>query len=396
MLKIVYFFLFALLNVYVIVRTLKWFESCGEVFKSKRFKIPYAIVMGLLGSLPIIAFYLQREGTQRHILYFSSHWFGIFFYIVFYVAMADLVWLVLKLVKKDPKEHFVRSRFIFRGGLVVIALIVATSTYGFINMRDIKTKNYAVTIDKSTSGRDGLKIALVADQHLGYTIGVRDMQKMVEKINEANPDVVCFSGDIFNNNFDALDDAQGILEAFTSIKSTYGVYSCWGNHDVEEPLFSGFSVDKRSEAIRDPRMEEFLKSAGFHLLEDNDMLINDEFYIVGRLDYQKAGDGTNNRKSIVDLTKDMDKSKPIILLDHQPREFDEIEAAGVDLDLSGHTHAGQMFPMNLTNELTWKNGYGLMEIGKLTSIVTSGIGVYGPAMRTFTDSEVVIIDVTFQ
>ena len=396
MLKMVYFFLFALLNVYIIVRMLKWFESCGEVFKLKRFKISYAIVMGLLGSLPIIAFYLQREGTQRHILYFSSHWFGIFFYIVFYVAMADLVWLVLKLVKKDPKEHFVRSRFIFRGGLVVIALIVATSTYGFINMRDIKTKNYAVTIAKSTPGRDGLRIALVADQHLGYTIGVRDMQKMVEKINEANPDVVCFSGDIFNNNFDALDDAQGILEAFSSIKSTYGVYSCWGNHDVEEPLFSGFSVDKRSEAIRDPRMEEFLKSAGFHLLEDNDMLINDEFYIVGRLDYQKAGDGTNNRKSIVELTKDMDKSKPIILLDHQPREFDEIEAAGVDLDLSGHTHAGQIFPMNLTNELTWKNGYGLMEIGKLTSIVTSGIGVYGPAMRTFTDSEVVIIDVTFQ
>ena len=349
-----------------------------------------------MASLVIVAFYMQEKGNHHWLLKFSSQWFGVLFYIIFYVAMADLVGLILKLIKKGPKGHFARSRFVFRGGLLVIALIVATSIYGFIHVRDMKTTTYEVTIDKKVEGRDSLKIALVADQHLGYSIGVKDMQKMVEKINEAQPDIVCFSGDIFDNNFNALDDEKGIWEAFESIESTYGVYTCWGNHDVEEPLFSGFAVDNRSEAIRDPRMEEFLESAGFHLLEDKGMLINDEFYVVGRLDYQKAGDGTNNRKSIAELTKDMDKSKPIILLDHQPREFDEIEAAGVDLDLSGHTHAGQIFPMNLTNELTWKNGYGLMEIGNLTSIVTSGVGIYGPAMRTFTDSEVVIIDVTFK
>jgi Predicted phosphohydrolases len=395
-LKYAYFAVYILLNIYIIIRTLRWFKNCHEAFELKRFRIPYIIVMSLMASLVIVAFYMQEKGNHHWLLKFSSQWFGVLFYIIFYVAMADLVGLILKLIKKGPKGHFARSRFVFRGGLLVIALIVATSIYGFIHVRDMKTTTYEVTIDKKVEGRDSLKIALVADQHLGYSIGVKDMQKMVEKINEAQPDIVCFSGDIFDNNFNALDDEKGIWEAFESIESTYGVYTCWGNHDVEEPLFSGFAVDNRSEAIRDPRMEEFLESAGFHLLEDKGMLINDEFYVVGRLDYQKAGDGTNNRKSIAELTKDMDKSKPIILLDHQPREFDEIEAAGVDLDLSGHTHAGQIFPMNLTNELTWKNGYGLMEIGNLTSIVTSGVGIYGPAMRTFTDSEVVIIDVTFK
>ena len=378
------------------MRAITWFGKCHEVFKKKCFKIPYAIVMGVLGSLVIIAFYLQESGDYHFIMRLSKQWFGVLFYIILYIALADLGWLILKLLKKRPKDEIAKKRFIFGAGVIVIALVVSTSIYGFINLRNIKTIEYNVAIDKEVEGRDGLKIALVADQHLGYTIGVKDMQRMVEKINAADVDLVCFSGDIFNNNFNALDDEQGIWQAFANIKSTYGVYACWGNHDVEEPLFSGFSVDKKSDAIRDPRMEEFLKSAGFHLLEDEGVFVGEEFYVVGRLDYQKAGDGTNHRASIDELTKNMDKSKPIILLDHQPREFDEIEAAGVDLDLSGHTHAGQIFPMNLTNHLTWKNGYGLMEIGNLTSIVTSGVGAYGPAMRTFTDSEVAIINVTFR
>ena len=396
MLRYIYFLLFALLNVYVIVRTLKWFKNCDEAINLKRFKIPCAIIIGLMGSFVIIAFYLQKSGDFPRIMRFSKQCFGVLFYMIFYVAMADLVWLILRLIKKDPKEPLRRSRFIFRGGLVVLALIVTTSIYGFINLRDMKMKEYEVTINKQVEGRDNLRIALVADQHLGYTMGVKDMQKMVEMINEANPDIVCFAGDIFNNNYNSLDDPQGIQDAFASIQSTYGVYGCWGNHDVEEPLFSGFSVNSRSEAIRDPRMEEFLAAAGVHLLEDADILVNDEFYVIGRLDYEKPGDGTRNRKSIDELTKDMDKSKPIILIDHEPREFDEISAAGVDLDLSGHTHAGQIFPMTVTNQFTWKNDYGVLKMGDFTSVVTSGIGAYGPAMRTFSDSEVVIIDVSFK
>jgi len=351
--------------------------------------------MSSLASVIIVAFHMQEQGTHYRLLKLSNQWFGVLFYIILYVALADLVWLILRLIKKNPKGFIAKNQFVFRGGLVVIILIVATSIYGLMHAREIKITRYEVTIDKEVEGRESLRIALVADQHLGYSIGYEHMEKMVSLINQSNPDLVCFAGDIFDNNFDALDDEDGIREAFASINSTLGVYSSWGNHDVEEPLFSGFSVGEKGGAIRDPRMGEFLSSAGFNLLEDSSILVNDEFYLVGRLDYQKAGDGTNHRKSISELTEDMDKSKPIILIDHQPREFEEIAEAGVDLDLSGHTHAGQMFPMNLTNHLTWKNGYGLMEIDDLTSIVTSGVGVYGPAMRVFTDNEVVIIDVFF-
>ena len=396
MLKFIYFFFFILINIYIIVRTLRWFKNCHGAFELKRFKIPYVTTMGVLVSLVIVAFYLQENGAHHWLLKFSNQWFGVLFYIIFYVALADLGWLILKIFKKEPKGFLIRSRFILVGGLVVIGLITITSVYGFLHVRNMKTTEYEVTIDKKVEGIDKLRIAMVADQHLGYTIGVKDMQKMVEKINAAKPDIVCFTGDIFDNNFNALDDEEGIWEAFASIESTYGTYSCWGNHDVKEPLFSGFSVDSGTKAIRDPRMAQFLSSAGIHLLDDSAMEIDDKFYVIGRLDYKKAGDGTNHRKSIDELMVGVDVEKPVILLDHQPREFDEIAAAGVDLDLSGHTHAGQIFPMNLTNQFTWENGYGLLEKGDMTSVVTSGIGVYGPAMRVFTDSEVVIIDVTFK
>ena len=396
MLRFVYFFLYGLLNLYAIMRTINWINNSHNTVDLRKLRVPLAIIMSLLGSTVILAFYLQRSGTHRFIPWLSSHWLGVFFYTIFYIAIADLIWLLLRLIKKDPKGLLIRSRFIFRSGLVVLALILGTSIYGFIHMRNMKTTEYAITINKEVEGLDKMRIALVADLHMGYTIGVKDVTKMVEKINASNPDMVVFAGDIFNNNFDALDDKDGIFAEFSKIKSTYGTYACWGNHDIEEPLFSGFSVASRSEAFRDPRMDEYLEMAGFHLLEDQEMLIDNKFYVIGRLDYKKPGDGSSYRKSIEELVARVDTEKPVILIDHQPREFDEIAATGVDLDLSGHTHAGQIFPLNLTDGLTWENEYGLLKRGQLISIVTSGVGVYGLAMRVMTDSEVAIIDVSFE
>lgn len=395
MLRYIYIFAYILINVYIILRTLRWFYYCHGMFGLWRFRIPYIMIVGGMASLVIISFFLQESGKHYRLEHFSSQWFGVLFYIIFYVAVADLIRLLMKLFKLTPKGFFEKGRFVFAGGLVVIALIISTSIYGFIHVRDMKAVHYQASVEKLCEGIESLRIVMVADQHLGYTIGVRDMEKMAAMINAQKPDLVCFTGDIFDNNYNALDDSQGIMEAFKSIESTYGVYACWGNHDVKEPLFSGFSVNARSDAIRDPRMEQLLKDAGIQVLNDKVASVEDKFYVIGRLDYEKAGDGTSNRKGIAQMTEGLDLSKPIIVMDHQPRELEELEAAGVDLDLSGHTHGGQIFPMNLTNELIWENGRGIIKKGSMYSVVTSGIGVYGPAMRVFTDSEVVIVDVEF-
>ena len=91
----------------------------------------------------------------------------------------------------------------------------------------------------------------------------------------------------------------------------------------------------------------------------------------------------------------MDKKKPIIVIDHQPKELDELSKNGIDLDLSGHTHDGQIFPLNLLVKIAYKNSYGLKKIGNMTSVVTSGVGLYGPNIRVLTKAEITSIKVNF-
>ncbi len=232
--------------------------------------------------------------------------------------------------------------------------------------------------------------------HLGHTIGIKYMKKMTDMINEQKPDLVCFAGDIFDNDFESVNDAEEIKAEFKRIDSTYGVYGCWGNHDVKERLISGFSVTPSNEAIRDKRFESFMADSDVRMLEDEVVLIADKFNLIGRLDYEKAGDGTNNRKSIEELTQKCDSSKPILLLDHEPRQLKRNSKNGVNLMLSGHTHGGQFFPLNIGSFFTWENDTGLKKEENMYCVVTSGVGLHGPAIRIGTRADITVIDLKFK
>ena len=142
-------------------------------------------------------------------------------------------------------------------------------------------------------------------------------------------------------------------------------------------------------------MAELLTNADITLLNDEAICISDSFYLVGRRDPDRVKKIELTRKSPDELTASLDKSKPILILEHQPRQQSELAAAGVDVQLAGHTHNGQMFPGNLTIGLMWKNPYGLEEMDGLYSIVTSGVGIWGPNMRVGSDSEIVEITMHF-
>ena len=253
-----------------------------------------------------------------------------------------------------------------------------------------------MTIRKNCGDNSDLKVVLIADLHLGYSVGDRQMQRMVKKINEQDADLVVFAGDIFDNEYEALQNPDKIAKTLAGIKSRYGSFGVFGNHDVTERLLGGFSVTSKENEVRDPRFEEFAKKAGIQMLDDEVTLIDDAFYLVGRKDVQKPGDGTTNRMEPEEILGDLDKTKPIIVLEHQPKQLEELEAAGADMQLCGHTHDGQMFPGNLTIKLMWENACGYLKKGNLHSIVTSGVGVWGPAMRVGTDCEICPITVHFQ
>lgn len=272
--------------------------------------------------------------------------------------------------------------------------IICFSIYGVIHYQDTDVIKYDVTVDKSADGLEDMRIVLVADTHLGYSVGNDMMEDMVELINEQDADLVVFAGDIVDNDYYALSDADEIAKTLSGIRSRYGVYGVYGNHDVEEQLIGGFTVPVGKGALVQPEVDEFVKKAGIEILEDESVTIAGNITLIGRMDASKPN-SDEGRKSIGELMKGVDKSGPVICIDHQPSQLRQKADAGVDMDLGGHTHDGQIFPGNLTIDLFWENAYGLDKIDDMYSVVTSGVGVWGPAMRIGTDSEIAVIDVSF-
>ena len=209
------------------------------------------------------------------------------------------------------------------------------------------------------------------------------------------PDLVVFAGDIFDNDFDAIQRPEEIAALLASIDSTYGSFACWGNHDVSERLFSGFSTKRLENTLRGEEMEQFVRESGMTMLADEVRLIDDSFYVIGRKDYENAGDGTARRKSLGELMAGIDTDRLVISLEHEPRFLRQNADAGVDVMLCGHTHDGQFFPLNIAIRTAWENPAGLKTVGRMTSVVTSGVGVYGPDMRIGTDADISVVDIQF-
>ncbi len=386
---------YILVNVYVVRWMIRWMGACSHIFQSAVFRAVFIIFYILIASSLPTGFLINKPEFLHRILKNTGNYFlGTFLYIILVIVVVDLVRLILKYVFHARFLEF-RSTFVITG-FVCMALIILISVYGILHVGTIKVTPYEVTVNKKVKDMDSLKIILLADTHFGYSINCRHAQKMVEKINAQDPDIVCIAGDIFDNDYDAISDPEGVCNALKSIKSRYGVYACWGNHDLDEPILAGFTFGGKKKDQADPRMEQLLRDANIHLLTDEAELIDDKFYVVGRNDSSRTHKLGGQRLSPAQLTKDLDLDKPVIFIDHQPKQLQETADAGADLDLCGHTHDGQIFPGNLFIHLFWENSFGYLKKDKMHNIVTSGVGVWGPDMRVGTNCEICPITVHFQ
>lgn len=388
---------YLLLNAYFLFRILKWLETCHVHFKKKWIKVVLIMIYAFFVFSILTAFLLPQGTIRRVMKLISNYWLGVLMYLALTIMIADLIRLILIYLVKADQEKF-RTPKVFRlVGSICLILILSTSLYGVYNARNIRTTSYHVMIHKKAGTHKKLKIVLLADLHLGYNIGSSQMKQMVTKVNKQNPDLTVIAGDIFDNEYDALDDPKQLIKIFRQLKSQYGVYAVYGNHDIDEKILAGFTFGSSQEKkVSDPRMDEFVKKAGMKLLRDESVCIDQSFYLYGRPDAEKAGRGINRRKTPRELVNGMDLKKPVIVLDHEPRQLEELNQAGVDLDLCGHTHDGQLFPGNITIHLSWKNPYGYRKVGNTHQIVTSGVGLFGPNMRVGTKAEIVVVNVDFR
>ena len=222
---------------------------------------------------------------------------------------------------------------------------------------------------------------MISDVHMGIAIKENGVNEMVNSINKLNPDIVLFCGDIFDENT-STKLKEYSREAFKNIKSKYGVYDITGNHE--------YGAGDLSETI------SYFKDANIKFLQDESIKIANSFYVVGRNDPASKRITGQDIKPLRDILKDVDKSLPIIVLNHRPEELQEAETEGVDLQLSGHTHKGQIFPGNLVTNYLNEKDYGYLKKDNFNLIVSSGYGTWGPPMRIGSKSEIVNIKINFK
>lgn len=397
MLAFVFLPLYLLFNIYVARWLIKWMGACSKHFKKPWTRALIMLVYVFFASAFLLAYFMPDSEVQRFFKQIGFYWLGVMGYTLFTIVIVDLLRIILKKIKRIDKETLHSRRTFVLIGTLCVLVITAVSVIGAVNARIVRTTEYEITVNKTAGDLEHLNIVLVADLHLGYQIGHRQMERMVEKINAANPDLVVIAGDIFDNDYDALEDPQQLISILQSINSPYGVYACYGNHDIHEKVLAGFTFRQKDiKKESDPRMDQFLETAGITLLRDEAVLIDESFYLYGRPDLKRPGRGIEERKTPREITENMDPTLPIIVLDHEPAELQELADAGVDLDLCGHTHDGQMFPGNIVIRFLWENSCGYLQKDQMHNIVTSGVGLYGPNMRIGTKAEICPITVHFQ
>lgn len=389
---------YLLLNYYVLTWLLAWARACCCTFGSLWFRIPVILLYSFLALSPLSSFLITAAPWHRALKVLGNYWLGTFSYILLTILLFDAARRLFRLLgwaDVHPIRPLFSSAHAFPAiGFLTVFCILAVSAFGILHARRLYVREYPICIEKSC-GLSGLRLVLVSHLHLGYNSSVRQVQDLAEKINAAEPDLVCIAGDIFDNEFDAIPSPDETADILAGLQSRYGVYACYGNHDVSEKVLAGFTFSKEGALKEDPRFPAFLKQAGIHVLEDEVICIDGEFYLAGRKDPSKSEKEGETRMSFAGLTEGLDRTRPLIVMDHQPKELSQAAATGVDLDLSGHTHDGQIFPGNLMLRLFWENPCGIVRKGSMYSVVTSGAGVWGPAMRVGTDSEILVLDISF-
>lgn len=387
--------IYLLLNLYILRWAYLWMGTCHSILRTLGFRLIFAVIYVLLSTSLLTGFLIKNPKSLHRMLKITGNYFlGIFLYTLVIILLADFGRILLKYVFHASWIHS-RTAFTVAGAICAL-LILLLSACGIFHAKYIKTTSYDVIINKTIPERTSMKVVLLADTHFGYNAGVLHARELVRKINKQKPDLVCIAGDIFDNEYDAIRNPEKLEQTLRGIKSTYGVYACWGNHDLNEEILAGFTFKHKDgdlSDIKDPRMKKFLKDSNIHILEDESVLINDQFYVIGRKDASLTEKIHETRKAPAQLTEKLDRDKPIIMIDHQPKELQKLADAGVDLDLCGHTHNGQTFPGNFTIKLMWENPCGLLSKDNMTNITTSGAGVWGPAMRIGTDSEICSINI---
>ncbi len=306
----------------------------------------------------------------------GSYWLALLFYSFLVLSAVDLLRLIDHRVVFIPgvlKQNPVLA------GLATMAVVVAILAYGAWNARTPVILHYDINIAKSAGDLKYLHAVVVSDLHLGSIVDRDRLDRLIHMINQRRPDIVLVPGDIIEQS--RVFRKQRMGESLRAINARYGVYAVPGNHEY----------------IGGKPEEDFmlLREAGVRLLRDDYIKIGDSFYVAGRDDLAGRSFTGKPRKELAQIMEGIDKTLPVILMDHQPYKLEDAQKNGVDLQLSGHTHHGQIFPLNYITQRIFEIDRGYLRKGNLNVIVTVGFGTWGPPVRLGNSPEIIDLNIRF-
>ena len=335
----------------------------------------YTCVFILVALSLFLGFSPLPPGVRSVFACIGAYWIGIFVYLLIFTFAADIAVLIIRAVKIIPGA--VPQSALFVKGLIVVLLTAGVVSYGLFNANQIRHVTYDIRLKEAAL--NDMRIVLISDSHLGAkSSSESNLERIVRAINELAPDIVCISGDIFNDDFDALRDPERAGALLKNIDATYGVYASLGNHDGGRTL---------------PQIMSFLEESNIKLLNDEYVIIDGRLALFGRLDSRPiGGSGELRRQDIAETIKTVGAEMPVIVMEHNPSHYKEY-GGETGLILSGHTHRGQLFPGSLITSAMYISDYGHFQKDGDSPhmITTSGIGTWGPPMRVGTNNEIVSI-----
>ena len=302
--------------------------------------------------------------------------------VLYNFAFALLFELVNLIVKRKGKGRK-RWNIIYRSGLLPVLCTGAALAYGFWNMGHVVRTEYTVYTDKPIR-EEGYRLCLVSDLHYGDVMQKERLQECCREISRNRPDFLILCGDIVDE-YTTGGQVEEVFQELSGVRTEYGIYYVYGNHDRGR---YGDAVDFTEEELK-----QTIVDSGIQILKDETVTLNGEVTLLGREDRTNPeGDG---RISARELIRQADPGRFLLLLDHQPRDLRENAALGYDLQLSGHTHGGQIWPTGeISNLLGFgEMSYGYERIGGLQVIVSSGMAGGAYPVRTGKHSEYVVVDI---
>jgi len=363
-------------TVIFILPNLYLYHHIKHIFRKKNRRIVFTVLFVLIVAMFPIGEVLEHSsgnGLAEIFLWVGYYYLPFMLYLLLGYLIFDLFQLINR-VAAFYSYYLLTKRKTRRQVFAVIVIISAGILFkGMHNFNHPRVNEYTVEIADRSPAPKQLTIALAADFHISNRTKISFMQRFVEKVNDFDPDLVLLAGDLIETMPNEAK-TKYFQKAFNALETSFGIYAVEGNHEL-------YGNNGKLHFFRNTKIQ-FLKDTVFN--------INDLVYLVGRKDRHNR-----NRKSLTELMSDTLKNLPRIVMDHQPYELTKTAAEDVDIQVSGHTHHGQLVPFHWITNAIYRLSWGYQKIQDTHFFVTCGAQGWGPPVKTSSPSEIMVIHVKF-